>query len=80
MQRYQMAPLHMRYEKTHSLGMKEFSSEYSNQSGVYKHQMPGTLLFNNETIDQEVLFKKGSPCPQEFIICSDTRGRYKPKI
>lgn len=49
MQRCQMAPLHTRYEKIDSLGVKEFSFEYSNQSRVYKHQMSGTLLFNNGT-------------------------------
>lgn len=68
-----MAPLHMRDEKIYFLGMKEFSFEYSNQSGVYKHQMSGTLLFNNGITDHEALSKRGTPCPQEFIICSDTR-------
>lgn len=58
-----MAPLYMRYEKIHPLGMKEFSCEYSSQSGIYKHQTSGTQLLNNGTTDHEILYKTGSPCP-----------------
>jgi len=67
----------MKYEKIDSLRIKEFGFKYSNQSRVYKHQISGTLLFNNETTDREVLSKRGSPCPQEFITYSETIGRYK---
>lgn len=42
--------------------------------------MSGTLLFNNWTTDHGALSKRGNNCCQEFIVCSDTRGSYKPQI
>lgn len=42
--------------------------------------MSGTLLFHNGTTDHGALSKRGNPCCQEFIVCSDTRSSYKPQI
>lgn len=50
-------------EEPDSIRGKEFSFEKFNQSGIYKHQMSGTLLFNNGTAGME-------PPPKEGILAA----------